>query len=401
MYYRGKSEKIFSNQFVLCCGGIENSRILLWTKFNNKDLLKNNNIGKYWMTHYWILGGVGFIDLKNFKFFMKEKFIDREGVIHIGSNEKNLNNNFQTGLYFSTNEDLNFIKEMVKSILCTAPEYGKKISKFLLNKSLKCGNIFMHLEEEPIFENQISLDETNKDPNGIPLPKIRYKSSLESKKNAKQQLEKLANFFKKENLGRIAMSDDLYNLKEFENLGNYHHMGGTRIGDSTKDSVVDKDFKVHGVNNLYVSGSSNYRYGTYKNPTFTIIQYSIKLADNLKKINLMIKKKNIFNLFILILFILIVFKVNFLKSLHNLILSNYDNRISKVYGFCDREGIGYVNFIKKNFEINGKIKIQNSLKQNNNNSGKWSVYNTNYLEKTVPKYLILINHKKFKKNRFK
>ena len=90
-----------------------------------------------------------------------------------------------------------------------------------------------------------------------------------------------------------------------------------------------------------------------------------------------------------------IFKVNFLKSLHNLILSNYDNRISKVYGFCDREGIGYVNFIKKNFEINGKIKIQN-FQQNNNNSGKWSVYNT-IIRKTVPKYLILINHKKFKK----
>ena len=111
----------------------------------------------------------------------------------------------------------------------------------------------------------------------------------------------------------------------------------------------------------------------------------------------MIKKKNIFNLFILILFTLVVFKVNFLKSLHNLILSNYDNRISNVYGFCDREGIGYVNFIKKNFDISGKIKIQNSLKQNNNNSGKWSVYNSNYPEKTVTKYLILINHKKFKK----
>lgn len=111
----------------------------------------------------------------------------------------------------------------------------------------------------------------------------------------------------------------------------------------------------------------------------------------------MIKKKNIFYLFILILFTLVVFKVNFLKSLYNLISLNYDNRVNNVYGFCDREGIGYVNFIKKNFNINGKIRIQNSLKQNNNNSGKWSVYNTNYLEKTVPKYLILINHKKFKK----
>ena len=32
----------------------------------------------------------------------------------------------QVGLYLSTNEDQNFIKEIVKSILCIAPEYGKK-----------------------------------------------------------------------------------------------------------------------------------------------------------------------------------------------------------------------------------------------------------------------------------
>ena len=60
-------------------------------------------------------------------------------------------------------------------------------------------------------------------------------------------------------------------------------MGGTRIGNSIKDSVINKDFKVHDVGNLYISGSSNFRYGTYKNPTFTIIQYSVKLANDLKK----------------------------------------------------------------------------------------------------------------------
>ena len=79
------------------------------------------------------------------------------------------------------------------------------------------------------------------------------------------------------------MADEIYNLKEFENLGNYHHMGGTRIGDSIKDSVVNTNFKVHDVSNLYILGSSNFRFGTYKNPTFTIIQYSIKLANDLKK----------------------------------------------------------------------------------------------------------------------
>ena len=50
-------------------------------------------------------------------------------------------------------------------------------------------------------------------------------------------------------------------------------MGGTRIGNSSKDSVINKNFKVHDIDNLYVLGSSNFRIGTYKNPTFAIIQF--------------------------------------------------------------------------------------------------------------------------------
>ena len=59
-------------------------------------------------------------------------------------------------------------------------------------------------------------------------------------------------------------------------------MGGTRIGNSSKDSVINKNFKVHDIDNLYVLGSSNFRIGTYKNPTFAIIQFSLKLANDLK-----------------------------------------------------------------------------------------------------------------------
>ena len=281
---KGKLINLKARKYVLCCGGIENSRILLWTKFKNKNLLKNNSIiGKYWMTHYWILGGIGFVDLKNFRSYLQSNFLDNEGVIHIASNERNIEDKLQSGLYLSTNEDLNFVKEMAKRILCVAPEYGKKIAKLILNKSLKCGNIFMHLEEEPILDNKIVLDEKNKDANQIPLAKIVYKSTMNSKKNAKSDLEKLANFFKAKDLGRVALADEIYNLEEFENLGNYHHMGGTRIGSSIKDSVIDKDFKMHDVNNLYVVGSSNFSFGTFKNPTFTIIQYSVKLANDLEK----------------------------------------------------------------------------------------------------------------------
>jgi len=37
------------------------------------------------------------------------------------------------------------------------------------------------------------------------------------------------------------------------------------------------------VNNLYVSGSSNFATGGYTNPTFTIIQLAIRLAEEINK----------------------------------------------------------------------------------------------------------------------
>ena len=108
--------------------------------------------------------------------------------------------------------------------------------------------------------------------------------------------------------------------------------------------------------------------------------------------------KNNLYLIITILLFLIVYKTNFLRSLHDVFNISYDDRISNTYGFCDKEGIGYVNFIRKNFDIDGKIKIRNSLKQNNNNSGEWSVFNSNFSEKVKSDYLIIINYEKIKTN---
>ena len=70
-----------SKIFILCCGGIENSRILLWTKEKNKGLINVDlPIGKYWMTHPWIVGGVGFLyksKLKSLINFLKKIIISK------------------------------------------------------------------------------------------------------------------------------------------------------------------------------------------------------------------------------------------------------------------------------------------------------------------------------------
>jgi choline dehydrogenase-like flavoprotein len=69
-----------------------------------------------------------------------------------------------------------------------------------------------------------------------------------------------------------------------QNLGvGSHHIGTTRMADNPQQGVVDRDCKVHGINNLYLASSSVFPTSSYANPTLTIIAIALRLADYLKK----------------------------------------------------------------------------------------------------------------------
>jgi choline dehydrogenase-like flavoprotein len=66
-------------------------------------------------------------------------------------------------------------------------------------------------------------------------------------------------------------------------IAGYHHMGGTRMGDDPKASVVDADAKVHGYANLHVAGSSVFATAGWANPTLTLVALALRLADRLDR----------------------------------------------------------------------------------------------------------------------
>ena len=68
-----------------------------------------------------------------------------------------------------------------------------------------------------------------------------------------------------------------------EFVGGQHHMGTTRMSDDRTTGVVDRDCRVHGIENLYVNGSSVFPTAGWANPTLTIVALALRLADHLKR----------------------------------------------------------------------------------------------------------------------
>ena len=62
-----------------------------------------------------------------------------------------------------------------------------------------------------------------------------------------------------------------------------HHIGTTRMSESSKSGVVDRNCQVHGVRGLYVASPSVFPTGSFANPVLTTTALAIRLAEHLKK----------------------------------------------------------------------------------------------------------------------
>ena len=285
-----KNISIKTNFLVLACGGIENSRLLLWFRENNRGISKNLPIGNYWMEHPFkkIGTGVGNFNLikKNFEnnFEKFENFRNWGNfTVSISPTKKLINqeNILNSGVFLTLHDrDNDNLKNNIKDLLCLAPNLSNKITK-LFKKKLLCGiTISSSWEQDAIFNNKISLS-SSKDFTGIPKSKLKYKLSKNTLRTAEEMVNQIGMYFIDNDLGRIAGDQLISNKESFISEAGYHHIGGTRMGDNKNFSVVDKDLKVHEINNLYVCGSSTFVSGGHANPTLSIVQFSLRLAKHL------------------------------------------------------------------------------------------------------------------------
>lgn len=140
-------------------------------------------------------------------------------------------------------------------------------------------------EQEPNPRSRVTLGE-ERDALGMRRSVLDWRLTELDRHSLATLIEAAAGEFSRLGLGTIdaasfAMPEDLSRMDEVFFDCN-HHMGTTRMHDDPRRGVVDADCRVHGVENLFIAGSSVFPTGGSSNPTLTIIALALRLADRIR-----------------------------------------------------------------------------------------------------------------------
>jgi choline dehydrogenase-like flavoprotein len=270
--------------YVPCTGGLENSRLLLWSneRSNGGVVPHAEALGKYWMEHPQFEGGNAIMnnpdqfemDAVSEAFFSpSRKAMERRRIMNFGIR-------FIKMPYHGA-------KWLVAELACLAPETAEWVSSELEGKLRCAAQLYVGWEQAPRADNRIVLSTSQRDNLGIPRIELHWSKSELEHRTLLEGVRLFGETLAAKNYGRVRIADWILNGDPYptnQELAGNHHMGGTRMGEDLTRSVVDRNQKVHGMANLYVGGSSVFTTSGQCNPTTTIVALSARLGDHLVRV---------------------------------------------------------------------------------------------------------------------
>lgn len=145
--------------------------------------------------------------------------------------------------------------------------------------------VWARAETQPNPESRISLGKT-RDPFGLPRVRVNWQLTPFDRSSLSESLRLLGAEFGRLGLGRLEVADWLLpdsRVWPQPIWGGCHHMGTIRMSERPDSGVVDRDCRMHGVGNLYVSGSAVFPSGGHVPPTLTVVALALRLADHLQR----------------------------------------------------------------------------------------------------------------------
>ncbi|MEQ1896928.1 MAG: GMC family oxidoreductase [Vicinamibacterales bacterium] len=254
-----------SQSVVLAAGGIGNAQLLLQPRKDGTVSAGNESgqAGRFIMEHPHFYGVAECVlddDLD--RHLPTAAFGPAEHALVVDTEHSEKHGLFECSLQF---HEKTTDHELVRHL---SSELGKPFYHYTINA---------RAEMLPSAANRVFLT-GERDRSGLYRPGVRCVLDARDLLNTEMTLRFLGESLIGLRKGRVRIDNArLYGQPN----GGGHIMGTTRMGNSRSTSVVDRNCRVHGYDNLYVAGSSVFPTGGYANPTFTIVALALRLADTL------------------------------------------------------------------------------------------------------------------------
>jgi choline dehydrogenase-like flavoprotein len=294
----GLSHRVKARTYVLATGGLENARVLLLSSDVVKAGLGNHHdqVGRYFMEHPHLSGFAEIVaaDLARVPKILRERVTVKGHAAQVAYNpapaflreQRLLNATFMTALARSYPGNSSRAGDDARSLahrnmllaarhfLTDAPAPAPPDSGFWLGVGGSC-------EQAPNPDSRVSLS-SQRDALGLARLKLDWRLTDQDRQSFYTHLRSLALEFGALGIGRLLETIADQSKWPQPVGGGSHHMGTTRMSDDPSRGVVDRNCKVHDIDNLYVAGSSVFPTSGSANPTLTLVALTLRLAEHLK-----------------------------------------------------------------------------------------------------------------------
>jgi len=280
----GDSLRVRARRFVLACGAIENARLLLLARLDERA--PSPWLGRGFMEHArdFSLALVP----QSPRTFAEAAFYD----LHTSPE------GFQVGGRLTLSDDALRDPGLPNASITLIPRAERPKRRSILARLLRHRppvrssrygwseipnpsrafdrfDMVVNVEQRPDPENRIELG-GRPDRFANPLPRLHLAWTPGDQARLERLREHLAEGFRDAGLGRLRFQPG-----RRPDLSAHHHAGTTRMAYGPEDGVVDLHGRVFGVENLYVTGGSVFPTAGFANPTLTIVALARRLARHL------------------------------------------------------------------------------------------------------------------------
>lgn len=257
---------IEAEQFVLCCGGLENPRVLL-----NANKQMPNGIGNQQ-------------DLVGRHFC--EHIVVPVGKAVMRSEHTSAGFNICSNALMHSKNCLSFLVEFGFSTLDQDTSFFERVYQAIFEEEDDASEaeIYIMTQQACNPDSRVTLSD-ERDWLGLRQLQLNWKQSALDQHTIRTAAMEVAQSLAIHDLGRMKLASFILE-KNTEIPMSYmnHHMCTTRMSEDASSGVVDRHCKVFGMDNLFIGGSSVFASAGVSNPTYTIVQLALRLGDHIDEL---------------------------------------------------------------------------------------------------------------------